>query len=603
MKKLEEKKLRRCYIYTRVSTGLQVDGYSLDAQRDLLVKYADMYGMKITREFSDEGKSGKSVEGRPEFQRMMKYIEAGDNVDFVLVFKLSRFGRNAADVLSSLQRMQDYGVNLICVQDGIDSSKDSGKLVISVLAAVTEIERENILNQTMAGRREKARQGKWNGGQAPYGYKLEKGVLIIVPEEAEHIRMIYDMYLNQNMGLAYIAHYLTDRGYRKARYKNGKLKEFTPAFIKGVLDNPVYMGKIAYGRRRTEKVEGTRNDYHIVKQADYGLYDGLHEAIIPEETWMKVRERRLTTGVPNEKRYSLDHVHVLSGLLKCPVCGEGMYGNVNRKPKRDGSGEYYADQFYYCCKHRKLVDDHRCDYSRQWPQWRINREALEAVIAACNSDEYIESVRQHMNAEIDTEAQEKELNGLYETKRQIEVSIKKLSEQMDNLSYTDDMYDRKYDDLQARQSKQYDRLAIVEANIERLDAKIQRILHQRKTIGDIMLEATRYFREWSQTPEQEHRELFRQLIQEIEIFPDPAKDERIIKRIRFKFPLPYDNEPNVQEVRWDKDGHEETVCCLYHQKKDFISVPYEPKDAEYGIKYYFKKVIRNENRIDRTFRE
>lgn len=61
------------------------------------------------------------------------------------------FGRNAADVLNSLQLMQDFGVNLICVEDGIDSSKDSGKLMISVLSAVAEIERENIRTQTMAG--------------------------------------------------------------------------------------------------------------------------------------------------------------------------------------------------------------------------------------------------------------------------------------------------------------------------------------------------------------------------------------------------------------------------------------------------------------------
>ena len=64
----------------------------------------------------------------------------------------SRFGRNAADVLNSLQTMQDYGENLICVEDGIDSSKDAGKLMISVLSAVAEIERENIRTQTMADR-------------------------------------------------------------------------------------------------------------------------------------------------------------------------------------------------------------------------------------------------------------------------------------------------------------------------------------------------------------------------------------------------------------------------------------------------------------------
>lgn len=88
-------------------------------------------------------------------------------VSYVLVFKLSRFGRNAADVLSSLQVMQDFGVNLVCVEDGIDSSKDAGKLMISVLSAVAEIERENIRVQTMEGRIQKAREGRWNGGFAP----------------------------------------------------------------------------------------------------------------------------------------------------------------------------------------------------------------------------------------------------------------------------------------------------------------------------------------------------------------------------------------------------------------------------------------------------
>ena len=124
---------------------MEVDGYSLDAQKDKLRKYAEFQNMLVAGEYCDEGKSGKNIEGRPEFLRMLRDIESGkDGVSFVLVFKLSRFGCNAADVLTSLQRMQDIGVNLICVEDGIDFSKDSGKLMISVLSAVAEIERENI---------------------------------------------------------------------------------------------------------------------------------------------------------------------------------------------------------------------------------------------------------------------------------------------------------------------------------------------------------------------------------------------------------------------------------------------------------------------------
>ena len=243
------KKKTRCYIYTRVSTAIQVDVYSLDAQKDKLRKYAEFQDMEIVGEYSDEGHSGKNIKGRQEFMRMLNDIEDGkDGVDFVLVFKLSRFGRKAADVLSSLQLMQDYGVNLICVEDGIDSSKEAGKLLISIIAAVAEIERENIRVQTMAGCEQKAREGKWNGGFAPYGYKLENGELVIAEDEVEIIQMIFDRYIHTNDGINGVANYLNNHGYTKKLRQNGTIPGFSSGFIKKIIDNPVYMGKIAYGR-------------------------------------------------------------------------------------------------------------------------------------------------------------------------------------------------------------------------------------------------------------------------------------------------------------------------------------------------------------------
>ena len=72
---MKNKKIK-CDIYTRVSTTMQVDGYSLDAQREKLKRYAEFQNMEIVNEYSDEGKSGKSVEGRPEFQRMLDNIRS-----------------------------------------------------------------------------------------------------------------------------------------------------------------------------------------------------------------------------------------------------------------------------------------------------------------------------------------------------------------------------------------------------------------------------------------------------------------------------------------------------------------------------------------------
>ena len=94
---------KKCYIYIRVSTAMQVDGYSLEAQKERLMKFAEFQEMEVVREYCDAGKSGKSITGRPEFQRMLQDVsEERDGVAFILVFKLSRFGRNAADVLNSL---------------------------------------------------------------------------------------------------------------------------------------------------------------------------------------------------------------------------------------------------------------------------------------------------------------------------------------------------------------------------------------------------------------------------------------------------------------------------------------------------------------------
>ena len=195
---------------------MQVDGYSLDAQKDKLKKYAEFQDMVVAGEYSDEGKSGKNIEGRPQFLQMLKDIESGkDKVEFVLVFKLSRFGRNAADVLSSLQRMQDFGVNLICVEDGIDSSKDSGKLMISVLSAVAEIERENILVQTMEGRRQKAREGKWNGGLFPDVSFVPSAILL--PKQLLHV-------LHHKPGNRPVSQYDTDYGFLQSFHSYGDHK-------------------------------------------------------------------------------------------------------------------------------------------------------------------------------------------------------------------------------------------------------------------------------------------------------------------------------------------------------------------------------------------
>lgn len=405
---------------------------------------------------------------------MLEEIASGkDGVSFVLVFKLSRFGRNAADVLSSLQLMQDYGVNLICVEDGIDSSKEAGKLMISVLSAVAEIERENILVQTMEGRRQKAREGRWNGGFAPYGYKLVDGDLQIAEDEAEIIRIIFDKYIHTNMGVNGVADYLNTHGYKKKKRQNNTLDAFASSFIKGVLDNPIYIGKMPYGRRSNEKIQGTRNEYHVVKQDEYDLYDGIHEAIISEDDFRLAAQKRKETGVKREKTHSLEHEHILSGILRCPVCHGAMYSNVNRKKKSDGT--YYKDFFYYACKHRLKVDGHNCSYHHQWGQDKVNAAVEEVIYKLVNNPKFQDALKTKVGAKTDTEELEKEREICRTRLRQTIGAKNKLADQMDALDVCDKFYDRKYDDMQERMNKLYEEIGAIEDEIDTISMRIDNI--------------------------------------------------------------------------------------------------------------------------------
>ena len=483
----------KVYLYTRVSTTMQIDGYSLDAQKTKMKAFCDYNEYKIAGEYEDAGKSGKSIEGRVSFNQMMEDIKSGkDGVSYVLVFKLSRFGRNAADVLATLQVMQDFGVNLICVEDGIDSSKDAGKLMISVLSAVAEIERENIRVQTMEGRMQKAREGKWNGGFAPYGYSLIDGKLEVNEEEAVAIRMIFDQYVNTDLGANGIAKYLENHGIHKIARQNGKNPLFDAALIRRIIQNPVYSGKISYGRRRTEKVHGTRNEYRQVKKEDYLLVDGLHEALVSEEVWEQAQVKVAAQAKKYEKvnRDKREKIHLLSGILKCPVCGAGMYGNKSIKKRKDGSN--YKDFYYYGCKHRNMTRGHKCDYKKQVHEEMLDASVAEVISKLVSNPKFSDLIRNKINMEVDTSALDQEIENYKIQLRKLYHNKDTILSDMDSLDYEDKHYQRRKTDLENHLYKTYDKIDDAEELLVSAKAKKRSLLADKIT-GDNIYKALVFF--------------------------------------------------------------------------------------------------------------
>ena len=559
---MKKKAKTKCYIYTRVSTSMQVDGYSLDAQRDKLRKYAEYEDMEIAGEYSDEGFSGKNIQGRHEFQRMLQDIQdCKDGVEYVLVFKLSRFGRNAADVLNSLQLMQDFGVNLICVEDGIDSSKDSGKLMISVLSAVAEIERENIRTQTMAGREQKAREGKWNGGFAPYGYRLENGELLIAEDEAEVIRVIFDRYIHSNDGVNGVAKYLNQHGYTKKLRQNGTLPGFSASFVKSIIDNPIYMGKIAYGRRRTEKKIGARNEMHVVAQSEFPVYKGQHNAIVSEEDWNLAHEKRKVNAYRREKVNDPEHAYILSGILKCPCCGKSLYGNVSKAHSKDKKTRYY-----YYCKNTVTSTGHQCTFRQNIEQTEMNRMVSSIVSAMVKDPRFAEAIKEKIGSAVDTGSLEKQLGALQSQLRQALGTKSRLEKQMDSLDINDQYYNRKISDLQRRYEDQYGRIDEIESQIDDVQNQIH-IIRQEKISGDNIYRLLLAFDQvYDAATEVERKEFMRAFIERIELFPEKQPDGNWIRKIIFNFPVPV-NGSEVKELPLENESMAETVMLLSKGKR------------------------------------
>lgn len=548
---------KKCFLYSRVSTEMQVDGYSLEAQKSVLKKFAEREEMQIIEYYEDAGKSGKSIEGRPAFKKMLSDIENGQSVDYILVYKLSRFGRNAADILNSLELIQTYDVNLICIEEGIDSSQTSGKLLISVLSAVAEIERENILEQTMNGRREKARQGLWNGGPAPYGYTLKDNKLYVNEDEAELVRLIYDKYVNTTIGYSGIAKYLNLQGIKKVVRTDRMIEEWSAHFIRVILENPVYCGKIAYGRRTLEKVKGKKNEYKRINATDYITVDGLHEPLVSEEVWNKAQKKRQATGKKFASKYGKDRTHLLTGLLKCPVCGGPMYANRHCWTKRDGT---YKEVGYYVCGKNKHDRGKFCDYKADLKKSVIEPLVIEAVKEIVSEKYFAQAIKDRIGSIGKNDCIDKEIRNFENRLNEIELNKARLEKEIDTLHFDVKFHERKLHDMNARLNGMYETIAEIEELIADANLRKKAMEEEAITLENIYKILLNFSELFDIIDEDEQKNLLTYLIKEIQLNPH-WENKLPLNWIEFNFPI-YRNGKEVRKLLCEENPNVETLVVL-----------------------------------------
>jgi len=164
--------MTRTIAYLRVSTEKQADrGVSLDAQRAKVRAYAELYDLDLVEVVVDAGESAKTLD-RPGLQRALAMLKSG-NADALLVVKLDRLTRSVRDLGELVERHFAPGkAALLSVGEQIDTRSAAGRLVLNVLASVSQWEREAIGERTSAAMQHKASEGEYTGGAVPYGYRL-----------------------------------------------------------------------------------------------------------------------------------------------------------------------------------------------------------------------------------------------------------------------------------------------------------------------------------------------------------------------------------------------------------------------------------------------
>lgn len=358
-------------IYIRVSTDSQAEeGYSIDAQKEQLSAYCVSKGIKNYEFYIDGGWSGSNIE-RPDIQRLIKDVKE-NKISHVIVYKLDRLSRSQKDTLYLIEDVfNPYGVDFVSLNESMDTSTPMGRLMLGILSAFAQLERENIRLRTRMGMKERVKSGLWmGGGRIPFGYDYNKEKGILVPnKDAEKVRQVYKLYIE------------------------GRSSQ----------DIANLLG-LKYDKLATQI---------LVRKSNYGIieyngeeYQGKHEPIISKETY----DLAMKCMLERSKVKANTSEYLLTGLIYCGKCGAKM-----RYQKWGDKGSKLV-----CYSQQKskpyLVKDPDCDQEKIWCD-----EVEEVVIKSI-----FEFANNYRPSETESLLPDNTLSLLYKQQDELNRKIKKL---------------------------------------------------------------------------------------------------------------------------------------------------------------------------------
>lgn len=310
------------------SVSAQVSYYSTLIQKNPEWEYAGV--------FADCGISGTGTANRSEFLKMLDACEAG-NIDIILTKSISRFARNTVDLLETVRHLKSLGIEVRFEKEHINSMSEDGELMLTLLASFAQEESRSISENSKWGIRKRFQSGEIGAANKHIlGYRYDDVLrkYVIIPEEAEAIRWMFQMYLD-GISLRVIAESMNNAGIRTTLGN-----DFQEASVRQLIFNEVYAGDI---RRQKCYMADPITKTKVKNRGELPQYymADCHEAIIDRETYEKVKEEM-------ERRAGLvNPTYPFTGKVKCGICGQ----NFTRR-KGITKGKEYVSWF---CRAKKEV--------------------------------------------------------------------------------------------------------------------------------------------------------------------------------------------------------------------------------------------------------
>ena len=340
----------RVALYIRVSFEEQRDRETIEIQREFLQEYCRLYDLEVAQVYADDGVSGTiPLHERPEGRRLLEDAKEG-GFSTLLVYRLDRLGRSLLVTVDAHDRLQARRVALKSATEPIDTSNPSGRLIFQMLASFAEYERETIRERTRAGLHRAYRGGK-HCGAAPYGYRIDEGGLLqVVPEEAEIVRVIISNVADGSTLYAE-AKRLNDLGVATPGWRYGNGKKRPGAKLWSVMTVSNIVRQSAYSGVHRVKTNGGKDV--IERPVPAVVEPGLQQRAIAV-----LGENKRYPNRENDRRY------LLRGLVRCATCGGACTGH--------GSARRGKKYYYYACKAAKTYNFgaaplHKASYvSAEW---------------------------------------------------------------------------------------------------------------------------------------------------------------------------------------------------------------------------------------------